>query len=173
MVNQTYIEVKAKYTQYAFETYRALSSKYYTHASPTIFNSGGSRQQLASCFLLGVNDSAIGIMDCAKNSALISKNGGGIGIHWHDIRGKGSLIRGTNGDSNGIIPFIKLFNDISRAFNQGGKRKGSFAIYLEMHHCDIIDFLDLRKPQQFTVKCSIIFNHLEKLNVTRTPSSNH
>lgn len=128
------------------ETYDLLSRKYFTHASPTLFNAGTGRQQLASCFLTSLEDSLEGIMDLAKNVAKISKSGGGIGIHVSNLRPAGSIIRSTGGESSGIVPFLKIFNDIAVAFNQGGKRLGSFAIYLEPHHPDFIEFLELRKP---------------------------
>lgn len=131
------------------ETYNLLSEGYYTHATPTLFNSGTTRPQLSSCFLLDVeNDSIEGIFNTLKESAQISKNAGGIGISFNKVRGKGTYIAGTNGTSNGIIPFLKIYNETARAVDQGGgKRKGSIAIYLEPWHADIYEFLDLRKNQ--------------------------
>jgi ribonucleoside-diphosphate reductase alpha chain len=131
----------------AFETYDLLSQKYFIHATPTNFNAGTQRQQLSSCFLLAMkgNDSIAGIYDTLKDCALISKFAGGIGLHIHDIRAKGSLIRGTNGTSNGIVPMLRNFNDTARYVDQGGgKRNGSFAIYLEPWHADVEDFLKLK-----------------------------
>jgi ribonucleotide reductase alpha subunit len=131
----------------AFETYDLLSQKYFIHATPTNFNAGTPRPQLSSCFLLAMKekDSIAGIYDTLKDCALISKYAGGIGLHIHDIRAKGSLIRGTNGTSNGIVPMLRNFNDTARYVDQGGgKRNGSFAIYLEPWHADVEDFLKLK-----------------------------
>jgi ribonucleoside-diphosphate reductase alpha subunit len=127
------------------KTYDLMSSKYYTHASPTLFNAGTSRSQLSSCFLLNTNDSLEGITKTWDRVSHISKWGGGIGLHVSNIRAKDSIIRGTNGPSSGIIPMLQVYNNIARYINQGGKRKGSFAIYLETHHPDIFEFLELRK----------------------------
>jgi len=130
----------------AFETYDLLSQKYFIHATPTNFNAGTPRQQLSSCFLIQIKgDSVTGIYDTLKDCALISKNAGGIGLHIHTIRAKGSLIKGTNGTSNGIVPMLRNFNDTARYIDQGGnKRNGSFAIYLEPWHADVEDFLKLK-----------------------------
>lgn len=130
----------------AFETYDLLSQKFFIHATPTNFNAGTPRQQCSSCFLLSIKgDSIAGIYDTLKDCALISKYAGGIGLHIHDIRAKGSLIRGTNGTSNGIVPMLRNFNDTARYVDQGGgKRNGSFAIYLEPWHADVEDFLKLK-----------------------------
>ncbi len=129
------------------ETYQLLSEKWFTHASPTLFNAGTPQPQLSSCFLLGMRDDSIsGIYDTLKQTALISKSAGGVGLHLHNIRAKGSYIKGTNGTSNGIVPMLKVFNDTARYVDQGGnKRKGAFAVYLEPWHADIFDFLELRK----------------------------
>ncbi len=127
------------------KTYDLLSTKAYTHASPTLFNAATSRPQLSSCFLLGTEDSLGGITKTWDRVSRISKWGGGIGVHVSNIRGKDSIIRGTNGPSSGIIPMLQVYNNIARYVNQGGKRKGSFAIYLEPHHPDIFEFLELRK----------------------------
>ena len=129
------------------ETYELLSTNYFTHATPTLFNAGTKRPQLSSCYLLGMRDDSIdGIYDTLKDCALISKWAGGIGIHIHNIRAKGSEIRGTNGTSNGLIPMLKPFNETARYVDQGGgKRSGSFAIYLSPDHADIEDWLDLKK----------------------------
>lgn len=137
---------KSKKTlEQVFESYDMMSRKYFTHATPTLFNAGGTRPQLASCFLLGSEDSVGGIMKTATDCAIISKWSGGIGFHMSNWRSKGSLIRGTNGQSNGTIPFLRIFNDVARAFNQGGKRNGSFAAYMEPHHPDILSFLELKR----------------------------
>ena len=122
------------------ENYEYLSKKYFTHATPTLFHCGTPRPQLLSCFLLEVPDSVEGMYDAMKNCALISKWAGGIGCHIHGIRANNSLIRSTNGKSNGLIPMLKVFNDIARHINQSGKRNGSFAMYLEPWHPDILDF---------------------------------
>ena len=128
-------------------TYSALSKGYYTHATPTLFNSGLKMQQLSSCFLIAMEDDSIeGIFNTVKDCALISKTAGGIGLHAHNIRASGSRIKTTNGKSNGLIPFLKIFNETARSVDQGGgKRKGSFAVYLEPWHADIENFLQLRK----------------------------
>ena len=130
----------------AFETYHALSQKKFTHATPTLFNSGTPRQQLSSCFLLTMKDDSImGIYETLKDCAAISQHAGGIGLSIHKIRAKGSIIRGTNGTSNGIVPMLRNFNATARYVDQGGgKRNGSFAIYLEPWHADIEDFLKLK-----------------------------
>ena len=129
------------------ETYDLMSQKYFTHATPTLFNAGTSRQQLSSCFLIAMeSDSVDGIYNTLKECANISKWAGGIGLHIHNIRAKGSHIRGTNGISNGIVPMLSVFNKTARYIDQGGgRRNGSFAIYIEPHHADIFDFLDLKK----------------------------
>ena len=128
------------------QTYDLLSRKYFTHATPTLFNAGTNRPQLSSCFLCSVNDDSVsGIFDTLKEVALISKYAGGIGLHIHQIRGNGSHIRGTNGTSNGIIPMLRVFNNTARYIDQAGKRLGSIAVYLETWHCDIESFLELKK----------------------------
>lgn len=128
-------------------TYDAMSSKLFTHASPTLFNAGTCRPQLSSCFLLTMTEDSIeGIYDTLKRCAIISKSAGGIGLSIHNIRATRSYICGTNGSSNGIVPMLRVYNDTARYVDQGGgKRKGAFAIYLEPWHADILDFLDLRK----------------------------
>ena len=130
----------------AIETYNALSLKKFTHATPTLFNSGTPRQQLSSCFLLTMKDDSIaGIYETLKDCASISQHAGGIGLSIHKIRAKGSIIRGTNGTSNGIVPMLRNFNATARYVDQGGgKRNGSFAIYMEPWHADIEDFLKLK-----------------------------
>lgn len=129
------------------ETYNLMSQKYFTHATPTLYNSGTTRPQLSSCFLLTMKEDSIsGIYDTLKDASLISKYAGGIGLSIHNIRAKNSYIEGTNGHSNGIVPLLRVFNNTARYVDQGGgKRKGSFAIYLEPWHKDIIEFLDLKK----------------------------
>jgi ribonucleoside-diphosphate reductase alpha chain len=127
-------------------TYDAMSQKYMTHATPTLFNAGTPRPQLSSCYLIAMeNDSIDGIFDTLKDCAKISKHAGGIGLHIHNIRASGSHIRGTNGSSNGIIPMLRVFNNTARYIDQGGRRNGSFAIYLEPWHPDIEDFLEMKK----------------------------
>ncbi len=127
------------------ETYDLLSLQKLSHASPTLFNCGTPHPQNSSCFLMGMEDSIDGIYSCLKKCALISKHSGGIGIWASDVRAKSSRIRGTNGNSDGIIPMLRVFNETGRYVNQGGKRKGSIAVYLEPHHADVEDFLDLKK----------------------------
>ena len=129
----------------AFETYELLSKKKFTHATPTLFAAGTPRQQLSSCFLIAMaEDSIDGIFDTLKDCAKISKHAGGIGIHCHNIRARGSAIRGTNGISDGLVPMMRVFNNTARYVNQGGRRNGSFAVYLEPWHADIEDFLKLK-----------------------------
>ncbi len=125
--------------------YDLLSKKYFIHATPTLFHSGSPKSQLLSCFLMGTQDSIKGIYKTISDCAQISKWAGGIGIHVSNIRGKNSLIRGTNGKSDGIIPMLKVYNTTALYVNQSGKRAGSFAIYLEPWHCDVLEFLDLKK----------------------------
>ena len=128
------------------ETYTLLSEKYFTHATPTLFNSGTPRPQMSSCFLISTKDDSVeGIYDTLKNCALISKYAGGIGLSIHDIRASNSYIKGTGGKSDGIIPMCQVYNNTARYINQSGRRKGSFAMYLEPHHADIFDFLELKK----------------------------
>lgn len=129
------------------ETYELMSKKFFTHATPTLFNAGTPKPQMSSCFLLTMRDDSIdGIYDTLKQTAKISQSAGGIGLSIHNVRATGSYIRGTNGTSNGIVPMLRVFNDTARYVDQGGgKRKGSFAIYLEPWHADIFEFLDLKK----------------------------
>ena len=131
----------------AIETYNLMSKKFFTHATPTLFNSGTPKPQLSSCFLLTMKEDSIdGIYDTLKQTAKISQSAGGIGLSIHNVRSTGSYISGTNGTSNGIVPMLRVFNDTARYVDQGGgKRKGSFAIYIEPWHSDIFDFLDLKK----------------------------
>jgi ribonucleoside-diphosphate reductase alpha subunit len=131
----------------AIETYNLMSEKWFTHATPTLFNAGTPRPQLSSCFLLTMKDDSIdGIYDTLKSCAKISQSAGGIGLSIHNVRAKGSYIKGTGGTSNGIVPMLRNFDMTARYVDQGGgKRKGSFAIYLETWHADIFDFLDLKK----------------------------
>ena len=128
------------------ETYDLMSMKYFTHATPTLFNAGTRHQQMSSCYLLAMEDDSLdGIFNTLHDCARISKWSGGIGMHVHNIRSSGSLIKGTNGRSGGLMPMLKVFNDTARFINQGGKRNGSFAIYLEPWHADIETFLDMKK----------------------------
>lgn len=133
----------------AIQTYNMMSQKYFIHATPTLFNAGTDRPQLSSCFLMSMGDSIAepsGIFDSFKEFAVISKNAGGVGINIADVRGNGSLIRGTNGTSTGIVPMLRVLNNTCRYVNQGGRRKGSCAVYIEPWHSDIEKFLELRKP---------------------------
>ena len=131
----------------AIKTYNLMSEGWFTHATPTLFNSGTPKPQMSSCFLLTMKEDSIsGIYDTLKSCAQISQSAGGIGLSIHDIRATGSYIKGTNGASNGIVPMLRVFNDTARYVDQGGgKRKGSFAIYIEPWHADVFDFLDLKK----------------------------
>jgi ribonucleoside-diphosphate reductase alpha chain len=130
-----------------FHTYKLMSKKYYTHATPTLFNSGTHRQAMSSCFLLSVDDSLSNIYKTLTDTAMISKWSGGVGIHVSQVRATNSIIRSTNGKSEGIVPMLKMYNDSAVYVSQGGgKRKGSTAVYLETWHADIFDFLDLKKP---------------------------
>ena len=138
---------KEKALQLVKETYDLMSLKYFTHATPTLFNSGTPRPQMSSCYLIAMEDDSIdGIFSTLKDCAHISKWAGGVGLHIHNIRAKGSHIQGTNGTSNGLVPMLRVFNNTARYVDQGGnKRNGSFAIYLEPWHADIEDFLELKK----------------------------
>ncbi len=131
----------------AIETYTLMSEKWFTHATPTLFNAGTPKPQLSSCFLLAMEEDSIkGIFNTLKRCAEISQSAGGIGLSIHNIRATGSYIRGTNGQSNGIVPMLRMYNDTARYVDQGGgRRKGSFAIYLEPWHSDVFDFLELKK----------------------------
>ena len=141
------IQIHGEDLELVRETYDALSNKEFIHATPTLYNAGTKRPQLSSCFLLGMEDDSInGIFDTLSDCAAISKWAGGIGLHIHNVRAEGSPIKGTNGTSNGIVPMLRVFNNTARYVDQGGgKRNGSFAIYLEPWHADIENFLDLRK----------------------------
>ncbi|MCW3121504.1 MAG: ribonucleoside-diphosphate reductase, alpha subunit [Flavipsychrobacter sp.] len=131
----------------AIKTYNLMSERWFTHATPTLFNAGTPKPQMSSCFLLTMKDDSIdGIYDTLKQTAKISQSAGGIGLAIHNVRATGSYIGGTNGTSNGLVPMLRVFNDTARYVDQGGgKRKGAFAIYLEPWHADVFDFLDLRK----------------------------
>jgi ribonucleoside-diphosphate reductase alpha chain len=130
----------------ALRIYDDLSQHFYTHATPTLFNAGTRRPQMSSCFLIGnKGDDIDGLFDTIKDVAKISKWAGGIGLHVHNVRGKGSYIKGTGGESDGLLPMMKTYNEVARWINQGGKRKGSFAVYLEPWHSDVFEFIDLRK----------------------------
>jgi ribonucleoside-diphosphate reductase alpha subunit len=143
------------------ETYDLLSLKKFTHATPTMINAGTNMPQMSSCFLTSVEDSIHGIYENIGKCAQISKHAGGIGIHAQDIRSKGSLIKGTNGTSDGIIPMLRVYNSTARYVNQSGRRKGSFAVYLEPWHPDIFDFLELRLNQgDEEARCRDLFTAL-------------
>ena len=129
----------------AVKTYDALSEQYFIHATPTLFNAGTPRSQLSSCYLLSMKDDSIsGIYETLSDCAKISKWAGGIGTDWSNIRATGSKIKGTNGMSQGVVPFLKIFNDVALAVNQGGKRKGAMCAYMELWHLDIDQFLELK-----------------------------
>ncbi len=147
MLMRVAVGIHAEDIQAAIETYNLLSEKWFTHATPTLFNAGTPKPQLSSCFLLTMKDDSIdGIYDTLKQCAKISQSAGGIGLSIHNVRAKGSYIKGTGGTSNGIVPMLRNFDMTARYVDQGGgKRKGSFAIYLEPWHADIFDFLDLKK----------------------------
>ncbi|MFM7177475.1 MAG: ribonucleoside-diphosphate reductase subunit alpha, partial [Bacteroidota bacterium] len=147
MLMRVAIGIHKEDVEAAIETYTLMSERWFTHATPTLFNAGTPKPQLSSCFLLTMKgDSIEGIYDTLKQTAQISQSAGGIGLSIHNIRATGSYIRGTNGTSNGIVPMLRVFNDTARYVDQGGgKRKGSFAIYLEPWHADIFDFLELKK----------------------------
>ena len=147
MLMRVAIGIHKEDIQSAIKTYNLMSEGWFTHATPTLFNSGTPKPQMSSCFLLTMKEDSIsGIYDTLKSCAQISQSAGGIGLSIHDIRATGSYIKGTNGASNGIVPMLRVFNDTARYVDQGGgKRKGSFAIYLEPWHADVFDFLDLKK----------------------------
>ncbi|MCS6824432.1 MAG: ribonucleoside-diphosphate reductase subunit alpha [Cytophagaceae bacterium] len=147
MIMRVAVGIHSNDIEKAIETYNLMSEKWFTHATPTLFNAGTPKPQLSSCFLLTIKEDSIeGIYDTLKQCAKISQSAGGIGLSIHNIRAKGSYIKGTNGTSNGIIPMLRVFNDTARYVDQGGgKRKGAFAIYLEPWHADIFEFLELRK----------------------------
>jgi ribonucleoside-diphosphate reductase alpha chain len=147
MLMRVSVGIHKNNVQEAIKTYNLMSEGWFTHATPTLFNSGTPKPQMSSCFLLTTKEDSIsGIYDTLKSCAKISQSAGGIGLSIHDIRATGSYIKGTNGTSNGIVPMLRVFNDTARYVDQGGgKRKGSFAIYMEPWHADIFDFLDLKK----------------------------
>lgn len=147
MIMRTAVGIHGKDIDSAIQTYNLMSEKWFTHATPTLFNAGTPRPQLSSCFLLSMTEDSIpGIFETLSRCAKISQSAGGIGVSIHNIRAKGSYIRGTGGASNGIVPMLRVFNDTARYVDQGGgKRKGAFAIYLEPWHADIFDFLELKK----------------------------
>jgi ribonucleoside-diphosphate reductase alpha chain len=147
MIMRVAIGIHKEDIESAVETYQLMSKKYFTHATPTLFNAGTPKPQMSSCFLLTMKDDSIdGIYDTLKQCAKISQSAGGIGLSIHNVRATGSYIRGTNGTSNGIVPMLRVYNDTARYVDQGGgKRKGSFAIYMEPWHADVFDFLDLKK----------------------------
>lgn len=147
MLMRVAVGIHKKDVKAAIKTYNLMSEGWFTHATPTLFNSGTPKPQMSSCFLLTMKDDSIsGIYDTLKSCAQISQSAGGIGLAIHNIRATGSYIKGTNGTSNGIVPMLRVFNDTARYVDQGGgKRKGSFAIYMEPWHADVFDFLDLKK----------------------------
>jgi len=147
MIMRVAVGIHGNDVEKVIETYNLMSTKHFTHASPTLFNAGTPNPQLSSCFLVTMKDDSIeGIYDTLKTCAMISKTAGGIGLNIHCIRATGSYIAGTNGTSNGIIPMLRVFNNTARYVDQGGnKRPGAFAIYMEPWHADVFDFLDLRK----------------------------
>ncbi|KAK7550853.1 ribonucleotide reductase [Phyllosticta citricarpa] len=147
MIMRVAVGIHGENIEKAIETYNLMSQKYFTHASPTLFNAGTPKPQLASCFLIDMKEDSIeGIYDTLKTCAMISKTAGGIGLNVHRIRSTGSYIAGTNGTSNGLIPMLRVYNNTARYVDQGGnKRPGAFAIYLEPWHADVFPFLDLRK----------------------------
>jgi ribonucleoside-diphosphate reductase alpha chain len=147
MLMRVAIGIHKRDVKAAITTYHLLSEGWFTHATPTLFNAGTPKPQMSSCFLLTMKEDSIeGIYDTLKSCAQISQSAGGIGLAIHDIRATGSYIKGTNGTSNGIVPMLRVFNDTARYVDQGGgKRKGSFAIYIEPWHADVFDFLDLKK----------------------------
>lgn len=147
MLMRVAVGIHGENIEKAVETYNLLSERWFTHATPTLFNAGTPKPQLSSCFLLTMKDDSIdGIYDTLKQTAKISQSAGGIGLAIHNVRATGSYIKGTNGTSNGIIPMLRVFNDTARYVDQGGgKRKGSFAIYLEPWHADIFEFLNMKK----------------------------
>ncbi|TAD96292.1 MAG: ribonucleoside-diphosphate reductase subunit alpha [Bacteroidetes bacterium] len=147
MLMRVAIGIHQQDVEAAIETYNLLSEKWFTHATPTLFNAGTPKPQLSSCFLLTMKDDSVeGIYDTLKQCAKISQSAGGIGLAVHNIRSTGSYIKGTNGTSNGIVPMLRVFNDTARYIDQGGgKRKGAFAVYLEPWHADIFEFLQLKK----------------------------
>jgi ribonucleoside-diphosphate reductase alpha chain len=150
-IHPTNVLTENDFNKISFEdiakTYYYLSNQYYTHATPTLFNAGTRLGANSSCYLIGTNDSIEGIFKTISDCGKISKLAGGIGLHVSNIRSKGSIIRGTNGMSEGIVPMLKVYNETAKYINQGGKRKGSFAIYLEPYHADVFDYLDLKKNQ--------------------------
>ncbi len=147
MIMRVALGIHMEDLEQAFRTYEQMSTGLFTHASPTLFNAGTNKAQMSSCFLLTMKDDSIeGIYETLKQCALISQSAGGIGLSIHNVRAKGSFIKGTNGTSNGLVPMLRVFNDTARYVDQGGgKRKGAFAIYLEPWHADILDFLELKK----------------------------
>lgn len=147
MIMRVAIGIHKEDIESAINTYELISQKWFTHATPTLFNSGTPMPQMSSCFLLAMQDDSIdGIYKTLHQCAMISKAAGGIGLSVHNIRADGTYIKGTNGTSNGLLPMLRVFNETARYVDQGGgKRKGSFAIYLEPWHSDIFEFLQLKK----------------------------
>lgn len=147
MIMRTAVGIHGEDIEAAIETYNLISEKWFVHATPTLFNAGTPRPQLSSCFLLSMTDDSIpGIFETLSRCAKISQSAGGIGLSIHNIRAKGSYIKGTGGYSNGLVPMLRVYNDTARYVDQGGgKRKGAFAMYLEPWHADVMEFLDLKK----------------------------
>lgn len=157
------VGIHKKNIEKVLETYNLLSEKFYTHASPTLFNAGTRKAQMSSCFLVAMKDDSLdSIYETLQECALISKSGAGLGLHIHNIRAKGSYIKGTNGRSNGIIPMLRVYNETARYVDQGGgKRKGAFAVYLEPWHAEVFDFLNLRKNHgKEEMRCRDLFTAL-------------
>ena len=146
MLMRVACEIHINNIEKVIETYHLMSQRYFTHATPTLYNAGTPNPQMSSCFLLTMQDDSIeGIYDTLKKCATISKSAGGIGLATSNIRCNGSYIKGSNGYSTGLVPMLRNFNETARYVNQGGKRNGSFAIYLEPWHADIFEFIELRK----------------------------
>jgi ribonucleotide reductase alpha subunit len=146
MFLRTAIEIHGEDMELVKETYDLMSQKYFIHASPTLFNSGTVYPQLSSCYLVGIEDDSLdGIYNTVKECAKISKWAGGIGLHINNVRAKNALIKSTRGKTSGIIPMLRVFNETAKFINQGGKRNGSIAIYMEPWHADIEDFLEMKK----------------------------
>ena len=147
LIMRTAVGIHGEDIESAIETYDLISQKWFIHATPTLFNAGTKRPQLSSCFLLSMTEDSIpGIFETLSRCAKISQSAGGIGLSAHNIRAKGSYIKGTGGQSNGIVPMLRVYNDTARYVDQGGgKRKGAFAVYLEPWHADVYDFLELKK----------------------------
>jgi ribonucleotide reductase alpha subunit len=147
MIMRAAVGIHGEDIESALETYKLISDKWFIHATPTLFNAGTPKPQLSSCFLLSMTEDSIsGIFETLSRCAKISQSAGGIGLSIHNVRAKGSYIKGTGGTSNGVIPMLRVYNDTARYVDQGGgKRKGAFAVYMEPWHADVFDFLELKK----------------------------